>query len=334
MDKPVFISASASEHECIMDVVEFVAWCCASQGNVASTITGKLQAIKYFHVVEAGVGLPMESDLIARQLNGIKRAHTLAGSMALRRLPITLNELLGAGNAWRDWGPGGRVLYLCLLLGFFVGARAHELFKDDGGKVHPSHCLLRGDVAFFAEGRQLDVHDCRFATRVELMFRGHKGDQEQAGTVLVRTRQPHSVCLPRDSGADDAVTVLEELLSCNRGLSEQAPLSAFQEGGKTVIWSYRKATEALRKIAVLAGMDAKRVSLHSLRIGYATVLAAGGDVSERVIQKEGRWKSGISTYSVYTRDNPEDSEAVSRKLTDKGKRKRTMPGQSTRWNTR
>ena len=33
-------------------------------------------------------------------------------------------------------------------------------------------------------------------------------------------------------------------------------------------------------------------ALHCLRIGGASALTAGGTVSERVIQREGRWKSG------------------------------------------
>ena len=56
----------------------------------------------------------------------------------------------------------------------------------------------------------------------------------------------------------------------------------------------------------------------SLRIGAATTLAPGGDVSQRVIQREGRWKSSESS-KVYTRNNPEDAGIVSRKLAETGK---------------
>lgn len=53
------------------------------------------------------------------------------------------------------------------------------------------------------------------------------------------------------------------------------------------VWSYRQGTRALRQIAERVGAKAK---LHSLRIGSATVLAAG-EVNERVVHREGRWKS-------------------------------------------
>ena len=66
----------------------------------------------------------------------------------------------------------------------------------------------------------------------------------------------------------------------------------------------------------------------SLRIGAATTLAPGGDVSQRVIQREGRWKSSESS-KVYTRNNPEDAGIVSRKLVETGKIGQRQPGQGT-----
>ncbi|CAN0217926.1 unnamed protein product, partial [Ectocarpus sp. 4 AP-2014] len=129
----------------------------------------------------------------------------------------------------------------------------------------------------------------REATKVEIRFRGHKGDQEQAGTVLVRTREAAFGPLSQLDSGGGAVAVLVELLTSHECLSGHAPLSAFGEKGGVRVWSYREATRAIRQVAVIAGLDPKRVSLHSLRIGYATVLAAGGGISERVIQREGRW---------------------------------------------
>ena len=49
----------------------------------------------------------------------------------------------------------------------------------------------------------------------------------------------------------------------------------------------------------------------------ATTLAARGEVPQRVIQREGRWKSPESS-KVYTRNNPEDASIVSRKLAATG----------------
>ena len=94
------------------------------------------------------------------------------------------------------------------------------------------------------------------------------------------------------------------------------------------MWRYPEALAALRQVAAKAGHDPSEVGLHSLRIGAATTLVAGGDVSQRVIQKEGRWKSSESS-NVYTRNNPEDAVIVSRKLAETGKIGQRQPGQGT-----
>ena len=48
-----------------------------------------------------------------------------------------------------------------------------------------------------------------------------------------------------------------------------------------------------------------------------TLLTAGGSISERVIQREGRWQS--SAYRIYTRNNLQDSDNVSRRLASSGR---------------
>ena len=96
------------------------------------------------------------------------------------------------------------------------------------------------------------------------------------------------------------------------------------------VWRYPEALAALRQVAARAGHDPSEVGLHSLRIGAATTLAAGGDVSQRVIQREGRWKSSESS-KVYTSDNPEDAGILSRKLAEIGKTGQRQPGQGTAW---
>ena len=80
-----------------------------------------------------------------------------------------------------------------------------------------------------------------------------------------------------------AVALMVELLSYNTTLPESAPVSAYLDKGVMRVWSYRRATSALRQVASLAGIDPKGVTLHSLRIGMATVLGAGGDTSDGVI---------------------------------------------------
>ena len=53
------------------------------------------------------------------------------------------------------------------------------------------------------------------------------------------------------------------------------------------------------------------IALHSLRIGGAAALAVGRDISERVIKREGTWKS--DTYKTYTRNSVEVARRVPNK---------------------
>ena len=68
-------------------------------------------------------------------------------------------------------------------------------------------------------------------------------------------------------------------------------------GGKHMLTSARM-TEVLREIAHLFNFDPKRFSMHSLRIGGASALAASG-APTHYIQKMGRWKSLAFLQYIY-----------------------------------
>ena len=128
------------------------------------------------------------------------------------------------------------------------------------------------------------------ATSIEVRFRGHKGDQAQQGSVIVRTRDASGTRSGVGAGGG-AVALMVELLSVYPTMPESAPLSSYRCGNEVRVWIYPEALAALRQVAARAGDDPGEVGLHSLRMGAATTLAAGGEVSQRVIQREGRWKS-------------------------------------------
>ena len=110
----------------------------------------------------------------------------------------------------------------------------------------------------------------------------------------------------------------------------KAPPCRIGVGTRLRVWRYPEALAALRHVAAKAGDYPSEVGLNSLRIGAATMLAAGGEVPQRVIQREGRWKFSESC-KVYTRNNPEDAGIVSRKLAETGKIGQRQPGQGTVW---
>ena len=61
-----------------------------------------------------------------------------------------------------------------------------------------------------------------------------------------------------------------------------------------------------------SGRNTDEFALHSLLTRAATTLAAGEDMAERVIQRQGRW--GSDAYKAYTRNDIGDPSRVSRKL--------------------
>ena len=84
---------------------------------------------------------------------------------------------------------------------------------------------------------------------------------------------------------------------------------------------------AFREVVEKSGRDPREFALHSLRIGGASTRAAGRDVSDRVIQKEGRWWS--EEYKTYTAVyNVEDAKRVLRKLSDEDKGLRGSRGKA------
>jgi len=171
-----------------VSLIDFASWCFESEGNQARTISGKFAAIQYFHRTQAQVEVATTSQLTNCVLRGIARAQVELGVHRRIRLPVTWGMLRDGEDLEKSWGPGGRVMWLCLSLSYFLITRSDEMFAASSGRVHPAHCLTRRDVAFFRGDRQLAYIDWRQADKIEVHFRGHKGDQEQRGNVRVRTR--------------------------------------------------------------------------------------------------------------------------------------------------
>ena len=235
--------------------------------------------------------------------------------------------ILSAGETLvPSWGTGGRVLWLALCASFCFLTRASEMFAETRTRVHETYCLRRADVAFFRGELQLVSAPWSAADRVEVRFRGSKGDQMRKGAVLTRVRGGP----PRPVGVGgNAVDLMIELLSCYLFLPPSAPLVAFGAGnGRWSMWTQQQATAALRTVVALAGVRAEEYALHSLRIGGATHLSAGGATPE-VLQREGRWAS--DAYKAYVRSHGKDASWVADVMAREGPSTGTQPGQGTEW---
>lgn len=226
--------AGVSQEKVTWALIEFAAWYFES-GNMPGTISGKLAAVQYFHRMHAGVELETSSPLLKCALRGIARSHVDAGTRHRVRLPITLDMML-EGEPITSSGESSRhVLWMCLTAMFFFLVQSDEMFASDGGVVHPVHCLTREQVAFRRGDHQLSYVDWREADAVEVLFRGHKADQLQQGTVRVRTRD--EVHGPRSGyrTGGGAVALMVELMSCYPTLPDHAPLSSYREGGQVKV---------------------------------------------------------------------------------------------------
>ena len=157
-------------------MIDFAAWCFESKGNLASTISGTIAAVQYYHRVEAQADVIATSPLIRCALKGIARSHVEAGKRHRVRLPVTRRMLLDGESSIPAWGIGGRVMWLCLSLSYFLISRSDEIFARSSGVAHPVHCLTRKDVAFFSGNNQLECVHWRQADKVEINIRGYKRD--------------------------------------------------------------------------------------------------------------------------------------------------------------
>ena len=63
------------------------------------------------------------------------------------------------------------------------------MFAESRSRIHETSCLRRADVASFRGNAQLTAALWVSADRVEVRFRGSKGDQMRTGRVLTRVRE-------------------------------------------------------------------------------------------------------------------------------------------------
>ena len=188
MSSDIILRRDASPEEMSWALIDFAAWCFESKENLGSTLSGKIASVQYYHRGQAQVEIIATSPLIKCTLKGIARFHVEAGTRHRFRLPLTWRMLLDGESLIPPWGIGGRVMWLCLSLSYFLIARSNEIFASSSAVAHLVHCLTRKDVAFFTGNNQLEYVHWRQADKVEINLRGHKGDQDQIGEVRACTR--------------------------------------------------------------------------------------------------------------------------------------------------
>ena len=90
--------------------VDFVACCCAAEGNKVGTIKSKIPAVQYLHRIYVSMELPTKSPLLECVFSGISWVHAVAGTKSRVRRSASWDMLLEGERFTPSWGRGGRVL--------------------------------------------------------------------------------------------------------------------------------------------------------------------------------------------------------------------------------
>jgi len=204
--KDEFLDQGKGEMGIVDDLAAYMAYCASEKKNKEATVGAKLVAVNFYHLQYKRMKLPLDSPYIKGIREGIRRSQAEAGLEQRVRRPLTWGMITEMQPEFKGEGERGRVLWIGLALSYLLMLRSEELFDRGKGKVHEVHCLQRRDVAFFKGNEQLMGDKRKEADKVEVRFRGSKGDQEQKGAVLVRIKGGSG--MERDEGA---VALLVEL---------------------------------------------------------------------------------------------------------------------------
>ena len=137
-------------------LINFAAWCSASEGNQAASISRKIAAVQHFQRVDMGLELPTRSRVLRGRLNRIARSHAEASTKKRPRLPISWERILQGEKMVPEWATGEYVMWLCLRFCYIFFIRSDEVFTSDSGVVHTTHCFRREDVTFVEHEHQVD----------------------------------------------------------------------------------------------------------------------------------------------------------------------------------
>ena len=118
------------------ELAEYIAYCCAAQGNWETTIAGKLVVVNFFHEQWMGRSLPLDRFQIKAMKKRIKRARVEGGTQQRARRPLSWDMLKRMEGVAKGCGVGGRVEWIGLALTYLILLRASELIAEDDGNVH------------------------------------------------------------------------------------------------------------------------------------------------------------------------------------------------------
>ncbi len=215
-----------------------------------------------------------------------------------RKLPFTMDMIQ---NTIRHHTPVRDKKTLMLLtamqLAYFGLFRASELvpetrISDVKGRAYTCHALRAADVNFQLSNKK-SVNFCDIAkhplsdiSSVKITLQSAKNDQFRIG---------HDIWFGRVAVGVDIITVLY-VWAQQTSHTPTSKLMSFVSGQGTVTFlKYDNLRNAIKDCARRLQFDPIWFSVHSLRVGGASALRAGG-ATDSMIQLLGRWRSLFSLY--------------------------------------
>ena len=220
-------------------------------------------------------------------LKGVKRS--ASNSSSLQWLPITLEIMHLLKMSWVDSKEPHPYLHTLLwaaaCLAFFGFLRMGEVTSSP-----------ESPPTILASGLAIDSHTN--PTMIKVVLGRTKTDQFNRGTAIYIGKTGSDICPVR--------AILQYLAT--RPTPRQGPLFVHQDESPLTRAQF---VHLLKEALAMRGVDHKRYTGHSFRIGAATT-AAQSEVPDHLIKALGRWKS--EAYQIYIQTPPATLAAVSSSL--------------------
>ena len=261
-------------------LLRFVAYQGWLLGLSHSTVSGKLAAIRWQHVVE-GLPNPLEGKLRLRA--ALRKLKKMKGD-GHSKLPVTADMLQHVKRSMDMTNNRDVTVWAALCFGWFFCLRQSE-YLADGGVFDAKRALCGWKVLPLAKGQP--TAEWESADALSIFIEVAKTDQDRQGC----TRTVHA------SGSELCVVEAYKQLRRMRGSTWDANGPLLEEPGGWIASREAVAT-ALKKAAVELNFPASDFATHSLRIGGATALFGAGVPFEEV-RRFGRWASDCWRRYVY-----------------------------------
>jgi hypothetical protein len=256
-------------------------------GNVAC---GYLSGVR-FMLLNSGVDIRFldNSPCIKATRAGLHLLHRAENPECDKKaLPVACEMILYAKNTlFNSNSIESMAICIAMQVGFCNLARVSEYIRTKGKHFFQAQHvvftltpLTEGGEPRYVASTDAHLHSEDDVTGMTWTLVTAKKDSEGSGNCIPISRDTSS------TAAFDFVGDCFRWASIARP-KRDAPFISTSDGWEL---SYSRLNAAIKKLATVFGLDPKRYSSHSLRIGGASALAAAG-APDYIIQLMGRWKS-------------------------------------------